>query len=307
METLDLLIAKFKEFKEEIAKSVPGMHDTVEGFMGGLKALPKGSPERGKFITSHMNHGPFVAALGVHPQGAQMKTMLNNHLNSASNAGFKAGSTVAVAKGEDCEKGDFDAKNPGAKVQCPDCKQPTKGAFCTNKGCKGQTFNSGVIAISSGFKKDEELEEELDKALSIAPKTQMMHDASRAAFAAKKPMANPAKAHMPSQAEHAARASMYSDFMPAAKSDVNGSLDGSGVNTVKSEELCMSKNGQWDIKKAEAPKEKMLPRNELISKLKSKYEPGNADMSREEYHKELHNTSHENLHSLWHGVKADHE
>lgn len=77
------------------------LHSTVEGFMGGLKALPKGSPARGKFITSHMGHAPFVAALQAHPQGKQVHQMLMGHLNSAANAGFKPGSTVATAKAED--------------------------------------------------------------------------------------------------------------------------------------------------------------------------------------------------------------
>ncbi len=78
---------------------VPPLHSTVEGFMGGLKTLPKGSPARGKLITQHMNHGPFLSALQVHPQGKQIHAMLTTHLNSQANAGFKAGQTQAMAKG----------------------------------------------------------------------------------------------------------------------------------------------------------------------------------------------------------------
>lgn len=90
METLDLLITNFKALKEELQKNSP-LHDTVDGFMTGLKALPKGSAERGKFITAHMSHGPFLAALNTHPQGKQMHNMLMGHLNSRANAGFKPG------------------------------------------------------------------------------------------------------------------------------------------------------------------------------------------------------------------------
>jgi hypothetical protein len=78
----------------------PQLHSDMNGFMTGLKALPKGSPERGKFITAHMNHAPFQAALQAHPQGQQIRSMLNQHLNGTQNAGFKPGATVAVAKSE---------------------------------------------------------------------------------------------------------------------------------------------------------------------------------------------------------------
>lgn len=82
----------------------PQLHNTVEGFMGGLKAIPKGTPARGKFITQHMNHGPFLTALKAHPQGAQVHAMLTQHLNSAANAGFKPGQgVVAVAKSEEID------------------------------------------------------------------------------------------------------------------------------------------------------------------------------------------------------------
>jgi hypothetical protein len=83
----------------------PGLHSTVEGFMGGLRALPKGSPARGKFITSHMNHAPFLSALKAHPQGPQVHQMLTQHLNSAANAGFKPNqSIVSLTKDEPKEE-----------------------------------------------------------------------------------------------------------------------------------------------------------------------------------------------------------
>ena len=107
--------------------------------MGGLKALPKGSAERGKFITQHMNHGPFLAALGQHPQGKQVHAMLTQHLNGAQNAGFKAGGAVAVVKSEylearesavkllkgirDLLKGDV-IKFPGNKAPAQDQGKP---------------------------------------------------------------------------------------------------------------------------------------------------------------------------------------
>ena len=90
----------------ELLKSVPGaLHASVEGFMAGLKALPKGDPQRGKFITAHMGHAPFLAALQTHPQGQQVHAMLTAHLNSVRNAGFRPGQTVAVVKAEDLMPG----------------------------------------------------------------------------------------------------------------------------------------------------------------------------------------------------------
>lgn len=81
------------------APAAPALHNTVEGFMGNLKTLPKGGPDRGKFITAHMNHGPFLQALQQHPQGKQVHAMLTNHLNGVANAGPKAPMQV-TAKSE---------------------------------------------------------------------------------------------------------------------------------------------------------------------------------------------------------------
>jgi hypothetical protein len=106
---LDQLHALFPELKKADPAALPltpppvqkpALHNSVDGFMGGLKALPKGSPERGRFITQHMNHAPFLAALKTHPQGQQIHTMLTQHLNSRANAGFKAGAAKVVAKSE---------------------------------------------------------------------------------------------------------------------------------------------------------------------------------------------------------------
>jgi hypothetical protein len=76
----------------------PAMHNTVEGFMGALTSMPKGDSSRGKHITSHMNHGPFLQALSSHPQGKKIHAMLTQHLNGIGNAGFRPGQTQAVAK-----------------------------------------------------------------------------------------------------------------------------------------------------------------------------------------------------------------
>jgi len=72
-----------------IQKSDPGapLHADANTFLAALKGLPKGSPERGKFVTQHMNHGPFLAALQAHPQGVQIHKMLTGFLNSKANAG----------------------------------------------------------------------------------------------------------------------------------------------------------------------------------------------------------------------------
>ncbi len=78
----------------------PALHSDVNGFMTGLKSLPKGSPARGKLITQHMNHAPFLTALNAHPQGKQIHAMLTTHLNSQANAGFKPGAAVAAVKSE---------------------------------------------------------------------------------------------------------------------------------------------------------------------------------------------------------------
>lgn len=78
----------------------PKLHDNVEGFLTAFKGLPKGDASRGKFITQHMNHGPFLSSLKAHPQGQQVHKMLTQHLNSASNAGFKAGTAQATIKAE---------------------------------------------------------------------------------------------------------------------------------------------------------------------------------------------------------------
>jgi hypothetical protein len=80
--------------KSSIPLAAPAMHSTVEGFLTQLKGLPKDGPHRGKLITSHMNHGPFLAALQTHPQDKQVHAMLTQFLNSKANAGVGVGAKV---------------------------------------------------------------------------------------------------------------------------------------------------------------------------------------------------------------------
>lgn len=86
----------FRFFGQEFQKIASPLESTVEGFMGGLRGLAKGSAERGKYITQHMNHAPFLSSLQAHPQGKQIHAMLTSHLNNA-NAAFKPGHTILKA------------------------------------------------------------------------------------------------------------------------------------------------------------------------------------------------------------------
>ena len=66
-------------------------------------------------------------------------------------------------------------------------------------------------------------------------------------------MPKPHKATLPSPEEHAARANMYADFMPKSEMDknVNGSYAADpNMAMSEGEELCMSANGQWNLKKS---------------------------------------------------------
>jgi hypothetical protein len=89
------LIPKKKMVKGEVA---PALHSDVDGFMTGIKALPKGSPQRGKYIQQHMNHPAFLSSLQQHPQGKQVHAMLTGFMNGVANAG--PGRAVVTAKTE---------------------------------------------------------------------------------------------------------------------------------------------------------------------------------------------------------------
>lgn len=127
MEKLDQLIAKFKEMKEELEKNSPSLHDTVEGFMGGLKALPKGSPERGEFIVNHLSHGPFTAALDAHPQS----TSLKNTLQAAKTAHLK---TKYSQQGDAGVKAQYQQLNSKANVGLAGPKKISVGSESASFG-----------------------------------------------------------------------------------------------------------------------------------------------------------------------------
>jgi hypothetical protein len=84
--------------------AAPVLHNDLKGFLGGLKPLAVGSPERGRFLTAHMSHPPIVQALQATPQGRDLHAKLLTHLNGRANAGFKPGATQVTAKNEDLEK-----------------------------------------------------------------------------------------------------------------------------------------------------------------------------------------------------------
>lgn len=82
--------------------AVPGskIHRDLNGFLGGLKSLPKDGPQRGKYITSHMGDAGFMGALQKHPQGPQLHKQLMGFLNSKSNAGPAGGKVTAIGASE---------------------------------------------------------------------------------------------------------------------------------------------------------------------------------------------------------------
>lgn len=133
-----------------------GLHSTVEGFMQGLKNLPKGSPSRGKFITQHMNHGPFLDALSQHPQGKQIHSMLTQHLNSKANAGFKPGATVVTAKSE--EVGTEMSKNEKTVVDVLREIGKVVKQVADNQKLQKSEFTAQEVAIKVGQVIKEEIE-----------------------------------------------------------------------------------------------------------------------------------------------------
>lgn len=76
------------------------LHSDPNKFLAGLKALPQGSPERGKYLTAHAGHAPLKAAMMAHPALAPMWGKLTAHLDGRGNAGFRPGNTKIVVKTE---------------------------------------------------------------------------------------------------------------------------------------------------------------------------------------------------------------
>lgn len=229
MHTLDTLIAKFNEVKEELNKAAP-LHDTVEGFVSGLKALPRDGAERGRFITSHMNHGPFLSALQQHPEGKQLHGKLTSYLNSPTNAGIKPGSTK-TAVGSDTA-----SVPPAPRVQEVDVvnriigKRPLPAPHPSTLPSPEQ---------KSAFQ-------------NVKPTSVVSNnDASNEAFRWSSAPASNTNIKMPSQAEHADRASTFSDFMPAGKFGKTEQMDktiNQSYSSSPNETLMMSENGQWCLK-----------------------------------------------------------
>lgn len=88
------------------APAQPQLHNSPEGFLGGLKAHPQGSPGRQQFIAQHINHAPLAQAFAAHPDPkvqALWKPIVQmgmKYANSTANAGFKPGQTKTMVKTE---------------------------------------------------------------------------------------------------------------------------------------------------------------------------------------------------------------
>ncbi len=84
----------------------PQLHSTVEGFLGGLHARPKGHPDRMPFVSAHANHTPLANAFASHPDPkvqalwGPFSAAGTKWADSKANAGFRPGHTVAMAKSE---------------------------------------------------------------------------------------------------------------------------------------------------------------------------------------------------------------
>ncbi len=137
-------------------KGVPpaALHSTLEGFFGQLKTLPHEGPARGNFVTAHLNHAPFVAALQAHPQGPKMATTLNGFVNSKANAGIKPGATKVVAKTEvssrgkpsDLTKATPDKTNSQAAADISGDSQENQMLQGAVDGAKKQKFINAFLA-----------------------------------------------------------------------------------------------------------------------------------------------------------------
>jgi hypothetical protein len=119
------------------------LHNTLEGFMGELKALPKGSPDRGRFITAHMSHPPFLSAVQKHPEGKKIHSQLMGFLNSPANAG-PAGAKVTVK----AELSKADAQNGqwGHASNQPVNETTSEGLEAPYKGDWADTIGTGNLA-----------------------------------------------------------------------------------------------------------------------------------------------------------------
>lgn len=100
IDSTSLSLAEIEAFDKSSMPMAAPLHGTVEGFLTALKGMPKEGHERGKFITQHMSHAPFLQAIQAHPQGKQVHAMLTNFLNSKANAGVGVGAKVLAKRSE---------------------------------------------------------------------------------------------------------------------------------------------------------------------------------------------------------------
>lgn len=137
----------------------PTLHDKVEPFLSNLKSLPKEGAARGKFITQHMNHGPFLQALQKHPQGRQVYGMLTNFMNSKANAGPNVSSKVMAKTVKTMRKAALEAGKTGRHlVNLPVGSQIDPSASGTRKagkikvqtptGSKWRSVRANMVASS---------------------------------------------------------------------------------------------------------------------------------------------------------------
>lgn len=222
MRTLDPLITKFNEVKEELNKA-DVLHNTLEGFLTALKALPKEGGARGQFITQHMNHGPFLKVLEAHPQGADVSAKLNAALNSRANAGFKPGQAkIAVgadtASSKPVKEVGFESQALGAARKQNLINKPQISEPHVNDTPSMQLENVQVNTGRAPYK-------------NHAAEQASFDGSTRGGIVA--PSVAPAK--MPSPAEHADRNANLNDFMPAGK--------------FSKSEIALAKNGQWSLKR----------------------------------------------------------
>ena len=168
---------KMKIHKAELAPT----HTTVEGFMQGLKSLPKGSPARGKFITQHMSTPSFISALQAHPQGAQIHQMLTAHLNSRANAVVTAKSERGVIFSSQQEK---NVANPidrkaaldrildlTARIEDLRKREVAKSLVPPHKHNIGTTVSSGIEDVAPGHLNPQGKSDPLHGQTAIRPMT----------------------------------------------------------------------------------------------------------------------------------------
>lgn len=151
--------------KESLQLESPGqLHSDLNAFMGGLKGIPKDSPERGKYITAHMGHAPFLSNLQKHPQGKQIHQQLMGFLNSKANAG-PAGAKKLSVQGQS-------TSTPFAKSESVN-ESTTRRVDFYNRGILSKiVFNS----LTESLFREEKTESEWDEYISKLSKQALSGD-----------------------------------------------------------------------------------------------------------------------------------